>query len=224
MAQNSAFKTAEHEPFNPDRTWGRINARLKKTGDEDEMRAAVQAVVAQRYNIKHCVEVVDMRLTRALIDACQEHGYCFFVLTRREEPRRLRSLFLAEITGAWGPTDAAEKYPPILSGAVKLPPVRNGYVRRQVANDTRALGQTLVLLRNRQVAYEWIVFEDFYFGPRPAAEQAIEIAAVLGREIGANDPTLGVLGEKGAQNSDGIERLVPNYASMMRLLNELCVT
>lgn len=224
MAQNSAFKTAEHEPFNPDRIWGRINARLEKTGDEDEMRAAVQAVVAQRYNIKHCVEVVDMRLTKALIDACLEHGYCFFVLTRREEPRRLRSLFLAQITGAWGPQDEAEKYPAILSGAVTLPPVRKKQVRRQIANDTRALGQTLVLLRNRQVAYEWIVFEDFYFGTRPAAEQAIAIAALLGTEIDANDPTLGVLGEKGAQNSAEIERMVPNYASMMRLLNELCVT
>lgn len=220
----SAFPSVQHEPFNTDRIWGKVTQDFRRTGDAAAMQAAVTACVAGRANIKHCIEIIPAALTRALIEACAAQGYAFLLLTRRNEASRLRSLLLAEATGAWGPVQAARRYPGIQSGEIMPEPVRPETVRRRIATDASALGQTLVLLRNRQIAWDWLVFEELYAPDGQVAERARAIAAGLGITVAADDPRLQAFAERDGQGSAAIEPFVPGFAAIRALLDELCVT
>lgn len=220
----SAFPVAQHEPFNPERVWGAVTQAFRKTGDAVAMRAAVEACVAQRPNIKHCVEIMPAALTRALIEACAAQGYAFFLLTRRDEASRLRSLFLAQATEAWGPSQAARRYPQIKAGEIVPKPVKTEAVERRIATDAAALGQTLVLLRNRQIAWDWLVFEELYAPDGQVAERARAIAAGLGITVAADDARLQAFAERQGQGSGEIEPFVPGFAEIRALLNDACIT
>lgn len=220
----SAFPSVEHEPFNPDRIWGAVTRDFRKSGDAKAMQAAVTACVAPRPNIKHCIEIMPPALTRALIEACVAQGYAFLLLTRRDEASRLRSLFLALATGVWGPPQAAKIYPRIKAGEIVPKPVQAEEVRRRHAADATALGQTLVLLRNRQIAWDWLVFEELYAPDGQVAERARAVAAGLGITVAADDPRLQAFAERDGQGSSAIEPFVPGFAAIRALLDELCVT
>ena len=114
LAQVSPFWSIEHEPFNPGRIWGHVVSKFEKDADLTALEASIDSLLEQKVNIKHCIEVSPAQVTKMLIKCAQKHGYFFIVLTRRNSIRRLRSLFLAISTGAWGPEQEAERYPEIL--------------------------------------------------------------------------------------------------------------
>jgi hypothetical protein len=222
LSDISKFKTVEHEPFNSDRIFGPITTRFRQDGDLDAAEAAIREKLADRPNIKHCVEIIPTDITRILIDVCNGLGYKFIFLTRRDEGRRLASLFLAIATGAWGPKAAEEIYPKIMSGEVKPEPIDLKRVENRMRSDFYSIGRTLSLLRNRQIDYPWYLFEELYFGDTPIEEQAIAIAAGLGLEIDATDERLQAFAGQGGQKSSEIAPFVENYEEAVKRLKVLC--
>ena len=222
----SKYPTAEHEPFNVDRVFGEITQGFRKSGDIQIMQAAVaEAVEAKdKQNIKHCIEIIPIELTRALIDTCRKQNYGFIVLTRQNEARRLLSLFLAFSTGAWGPEMAARVYPEIMSEDRKATPIDLQKVRNRARHDFFALGRVLSLLRNRRIDYQWLLFEELYFGEVPIENQVRSIAETLGISIANDDPRLSALSRQGGQKSQSIARYVEGYEEAAKLLDTLCPT
>jgi hypothetical protein len=220
----SSFPTLQHEPFNPDRALGAITTRFRKTKDTAELRKEIQAALATRPNIKHCIEIIPSEITRILIETCQSLEYRFIVLTRREEARRLTSLFLAKATGAWGSKMAADIYPDILSGKRTPEAVDLSEIGKRVRRDSAALGTTLTLLRNRNITYDWLVFEELYKGHDPIEGQAIRIADSLGITVATEDTRLKAFAHHKGQSSTTIESYVPNITRVKTLLAELCIT
>lgn len=222
LANISSFPAVEHEPFNVDRIFGAITKDFQETGDKAKMEAAVQEAVAHSPNIKHCVEIIPLEQTRALIDTCMAQGYGFMVLTRRNEARRMLSLLLAVSTGAWGPEMAATIYPEIIAGTRKAAPIDLKTVRNRVRQDYFSIGRTLSMLRNRQIDYQWLLFEELYLGDTPVETHARDIAAKLGIPIAADDPRLTAFSERDGQKSGSIAQYVEGYDAAASLLGELC--
>jgi len=222
LSTASSFSTIEHEPFNPGRMLGHITNGFQNSDNIADMSAAVRQAVANRPNIKHCIEIIPTEITRALIDACQEQGYRFIVMTRRNEAKRLASLFLAISTGVWGPEDAMQIYPKIIAGTQTPPPIDLTRLRGRVRTDYYSVGRMLSMLRNRQIDYPWLLFEDLYFGDTPIREQALALARDLGITIGEDDDRLQAFAEKSGQKSSEIAPYVENYDTAVARLNKLC--
>lgn len=218
----SRFPAVQHEPFNPDRVFGWITKGFRETLDEAWLAAQIDGVLAERPNLKHCLDVARPELTRVLIDTCQRKGYRFLLLTRRDEAARLASLYLAFATGVWGAAQAREIYPQIIAGTRKADPIDPSEVETQVKTDFYSLGRTLTCLRNRQINYPWLVFEELYHGTEPVQAQALRLAEGLGHQIADDDPRLAVFGKEGSQRSGDIGQYVPGYEATLARLKQLC--
>ena len=223
MAQVSDFGMAPHEPFNNERVWGHITRAFKETKDVAAMEAAVREALAQTPNIKHCFEIIPQEITRFLIEETVRLGYRVFLLTRRDEPGRMASLFTAMATGAWGPDQAEDVYPKVLSGAITPDPVDPKQMRRRMLQDARHLGQVLAMLRHRQVAYDWLVFEELYRGDTPVEDQARAIARQLGAEIAEDDPRLRLF-TRGGQGSGQVAEKIRGIKAGRALCTRQIVT
>lgn len=222
LAQVSAFDGVQHEPFNPDRIWGPLVADYLASGDAVALRAAIAAELESRPNIKHCFEVVPTEVTLALIEECRDRDYGFLVLTRRDEASRLRSLFLAQATGAWGSGDARRIYPEILSGARKVAPIPVETVQRQTLADAASFGRTMLLLRNRRIPHDWVLFEELYQDDGGIRDRARAIATGFGIPVGPNDKRLNAFARQSGQGSGAIEGAVPGFAEVRALLDRIC--
>lgn len=222
LSAASCFPTIQHEPFNEDRRWGDVTKTYRAEPDETALQDAIAQKLQQRHNMKHCFEFLPMALTRALITQAHKAGYHIILLTRRSEAQRQLSLSLAQSTGAWGPREAAEIYPQIKSGARAAAPIDLGKLRARVQQDYRALGLVLSWLRNRQIAYDWLVFEELYHGDTPLIDHMCALAGRIGIDIAADDPRLGDLAKSGAQKSTDIAAFVPNYADAETVLHSIC--
>ncbi|QBF34245.1 hypothetical protein [Thalassococcus sp. S3] len=219
LSEVSSFATKEHEPFNPDRVWGGITEEFKRTKNVDLLRSKLGEALQSRPNIKHCIEVVPGVLTQELITACHERQYRLMLLTRRDETSRLISLFLAQSTGAWGPDEARQIYRNIMAGQTKPNPIQLHEVKQRYLLDAGILGQTLSVLRYKEIPYKWLVFEELYKGQTPIETQAIEIAKYLGLRIEAEDPNLATFSNQPGQNSKVIEPYVPGIAEARDILS-----
>ena len=222
LAEISSYPTVGHEPFNVDRIYGQITRDFQSTGDVEAMEEGISDALSTLPNIKHCVEIIPLEQTRALIDEAQKRGYRFMVLTRRDEARRLASLFLAVATGAWGPEHAAKIYPKIMSGEIEPTPIDLKNVRHRVRTDFFSIGRTLSLLRNREIDYDWHLFEELYFGDTPIEEQARSIATTLGVDIAPDDARLSKFSQNEGQKSGNIAPYVKNYDEAVAELRKLC--
>ncbi|MBA84727.1 hypothetical protein ACSSNL_18250 [Thalassobius sp. S69A] len=221
MSAISSFPTRQHEPLNVDRVWGQITRDFTATQDQAAARAALAEQLADRPNIKHCFEIIPAHLNRILIEECAARGYRFFVLTRRNEASRLRSLFLALATQAWGPEQAARIYPEIRAGRQKAQAVSVEQGRKAVHQAAISLGQVLTVLRNRRIDHDWLVFEEIYKGETSIQDHAIRIAAQLGVQVGPDDGRLQAFASGEGQNSGAIEGFVPGMPDLMNMLEDL---
>ena len=224
LSSISSFPRIEHEPFNPERIFGGITRDFQNNPDIERMTAEVGAALADGPNIKHCVEVVPLEITRAIIDICNALGYQFIVLTRHDESRRISSLLLAQATGAWGPKEAKEIYPKIISGEVQPASIPLDTVRGRVTQDYFSIGRTLSLLRNRRIDPAWYLFEELYFGEEQITSQARVIAASLGIHIAEDDPRLQAFAQNESQKSASIGPYIPNFEKAEELLRRLCTS
>lgn len=222
LARLSAFPTIEHEPFNPERKLGAVTRAYQQHADAAQLRADVDLALQHTPNIKHCIEVLPIAITRALIDVAQARDYHVIVLTRRDEARRIASLLLAQATGAWGAQAAADIYPRIIAGEQAAQPIDLSGLAHRVHVDYAALGQTLTLLRNRDMAWTWQVFEDIYQSARPVTDALVHIARGAGMAVTADDPRLHGFARTKGQNSAMIGAHVPNYAQALARLETLC--
>lgn len=221
MTSVSTFPKVEHEPFNRGRVWSPIRERFQATQDEKALRDDILKATEQRPNIKHCLEVVPLRITRTLIEVCRERGYKFFVLTRRNEADRLISLAIAQATGAWGPQVAKRVYPTIISGELKVPPLVVRDSLEQAHRDAAVLNDTLAILREAEIAYQALVFEEIYGASRSLEDTARDIVASLGFSVAADDPRLEVFCKRGGQGSREIEQYIENVELVRQRLQAL---
>ena len=106
----------------------------------------------------------------------------------------------------------------------KATPIDLQKVRNRARHDFFALGRVLSLLRNRRIDYQWLLFEELYFGEVPIENQVRSIAETLGISIANDDPRLSALSRQGGQKSQSIARYVEGYEEAAKLLDTLCPT
>lgn len=222
LSRASSFPTLEHEPFNPDRSLGHITRAFVGGGTREDLRENIAQALTDRPNIKHCIDVVGFKITQDLIDACVARDYAIFVLIRRDEARRLGSLVLAQATGAWGPIEARQLYPKIRTGDLRPNPIDLDKLRLRVERDRQVAIRLSGYLKARAISFRQIVFEDLYYSSVPLAEQARDIARLLGIALAPDAPDLLYLTKGEAQRSEDIAPYVPGYPEAVTLAQTLC--
>lgn len=223
LSRVSTFPTIEHEPFNKFRLLGNVTQAFRDTGDISGLEASIGTALEKRPNIKHCIEVVPIEITRALIDAALERDYHFIVLARRNEARRLSSLLLAQATDVWDREKASEIYPRIVSGEIKPTPIDLDSVQGMVRQNALAMGRTLTMLRNRGINFDWLLFEELYEAADPVEKQALDLARRMNIEVAPDDPVLSEVFAPGGQKSVNIAPYVENYQAAVKRLDRLCL-
>lgn len=161
----SSHAAWQDEAFNRDRELGGITRAFEESGDRAALEAAVRGVVAQRKNLKHCIEVVPYEVTSTLLRQSAAAGYRHLILLRLNEVERQLSLALAKATKAWGPQEAAGVYAEIRAGRRKLEPLNIGQIRRELDRDAAALGRLVRLMLQHRVPHAMTFFERLYEGP-----------------------------------------------------------
>lgn len=226
LAGISPFPSIEHEPFNIDRLFGPVTRAFRDTQDPDALRAGIAQALgddpAKRPNIKHCFDVVPPALTAELIRACAARGYAILLYTRSDEARRLRSLFLALSTGAWGGAEARRIYPEIRAGRISPKPIGEQAVRRRLAEDRKRLALVKNQLAQEGIAHSRRHFEELFGAGVESAVEARKLAAEMGSEVAPDDAALRWFDRTGKQGSEDIADLVPGYPQAVALLDQLC--
>jgi hypothetical protein len=105
----SAHAKFQDEPFNLPREHGSVTAAWNADKDVDKLAAEIDAICAQKKNMKHCVEKVPNAVNRALATSATKFGYAPIFLVRRELLPRVLSKEYAERTKSWGPSTVLEE-------------------------------------------------------------------------------------------------------------------
>ena len=92
-----------HEPFNRKRVFGEITKAFDNGIKDEELSQKIKAVLSKKVALKHCVELVPLELSFAVIREVRGNGYKHVFLTRNFDCSRLLSLAMARKTGIWGP-------------------------------------------------------------------------------------------------------------------------
>jgi len=221
MARASHFPSVQHEPFNVDRKWGAVVQAFNETGDMEALQADLDECLRARPNIKHCYEIIPEPVTHALTRACVARNYVIFHLTRRDEPGRILSLLLAEMTGAWGESEAAQVYAAIMSGEQELPPLDLRTMRRRYNLDLAAEARIDDFLRREGFDSVPIVFEDFYRRDGALNERIAGTLAHLRLGAEAGHSGLEALVKGSGQNSVSLLAHLPNRLEVEDLLTRL---
>lgn len=222
LSRVSSFPSVQHEPFNKNRIWGHLTIKFAGRYGTEECQEALSEVLQDRPNIKHCLEIVPLPLTRALIKACMRLGYRIFVLSRRDEAARLRSLAIASATGIWGPRQSAERLPGILNGSIQMSPIDTKVLKRRAAHDARFLASVNAFLLKKEARFSELVFEDIYKRDGDIAERACAVASLLGIHVEPDDPRLDGLATTGSTSSTAeVQAKLPNSAEFEAALKEI---
>ena len=223
----SEHPSIQHEPFNAERVLGHVSDAFRQSSDEEQLRAALQYCLAKRPVIKHCYELMSPRFNAILMEVSTGLGYRHIVLDRRNEPDRILSLELAQLTGAWGGDAAKKIYPAIEAGEVSLEPIdakralhqmRLSYTRRQ---------ELAAMIANTALAPFVVYFEDVYTDPQAGRDLIERLLAFLGIEpqthAGYEKLITDALSRRG-QNSGRILQAVPNANLVKTELEQLQAT
>lgn len=104
LTRRSSWKLAEqHEPFNRPRVYGHVTKAWEENRDRRALDAAIAEICARLENVKHCVEMVPIKVTESLIDASIAADYRFLFLYREDPVGRILSAEYARRTKVWGP-------------------------------------------------------------------------------------------------------------------------
>ncbi|MEZ5752525.1 MAG: hypothetical protein R3D60_11340 [Paracoccaceae bacterium] len=221
MSALSAFPTVQHEPLNPGRLWGDIATRFAQTGDHIALRRDLSEVLRGWPNIKHCFDIADPAVTEALLDACVARGYRVVLLLREDDASRIRSLFLAMATGAWGSDRAAEVFPKIAAGEIALAPVDLAQVRRRFFVDRAAIAEVEGLLAKRRIPHVRLTHEAVYARDGDMAQRAADLLAWLGVDAAPGHPAIRRFAAGTGQKSASVMDYLPNRTDFDAVLAEL---
>jgi len=151
----------EDEAFNPDRSLGNIIRSYRTSKSTKQLRAAIRAKMALKYNLKHAIDTISSTLTRIVVEEARAHGYRLLVLLRRNERARLRSLAVGLTVGAWGPPSTRKSIAE-LQNATQKPAIDLAHVQKQIEKSRTALGALIFGLNALSAEYDTIFFEDLY--------------------------------------------------------------
>lgn len=218
----SEYQGIQHEPFNPERVLHWIHQNWLESRDPDKLRADLAKGLANTPLIKHCYELMPPELNRALMEVSSSLGYRHIILDRRAEPKRILSLELAKLTGAWGKQEAGKIYRSIEAGDVQLEAMDQARAMHHMAvcqSKRRELSDLLDSLS--QTAFV-IYFEDVYTDPEAGRRRIrdlvdfleIKVDALDDYETRVNDALL-----KRGQNSSRIMESVPNIDEVRAALD-----
>ena len=202
----------EHEPLNPERKLGHITKTWRADHDIANLRDSLDRVVAERRNIKHCIEMVESRITAELFKSCQDAGSVHIILLRRNDFDRMISLMVANQTDAWGPETAKDIFAAVASGEKIIEPIQLPTVTQQINRDAIELGKLMRLCMLRGTLPVYVFFEDLYGG---SFEENRAFLAALMERVGVD---IGLIPEAalerwlrdGNQNTKSVYQFVPN--------------
>lgn len=217
----SSYRGLDDEAFNPDRELGHIMRNFDSSGDMPALEAAVADALEDTPTLKHCIDTVPIEVTKTIVLEAQKRGYHIIVLTRRNEARRLASLFLAQATEIWGPEEAADGYQKIRSGEITPFPIDLESVEKRVRYDKQNQHRLSTFLKDHQIEHQHICFEDL-FADETSFEQTVQaIIQKLNIPKHIVDPIISIKFDEKNQRSWEIGPLVESYNEMMTLLNRL---
>ena len=159
----SSFPSVEHEPLNSDRVWGTICSNYLASKNIDRLRRDLELATQQKPNIKHCFDVIEEDITNCLISLCANLGYEIFVLTRRDESSRLKSLVVALMTEAWWLESSAKIYQSILADDGAMPIPDPLLIRSLAITGNQRLMATYQYLTDSHINYSSLCYENIFF-------------------------------------------------------------
>lgn len=164
LARLTPTKKFHHEPFNKQRTFGHVTrAWLEAAASSNrdaQLLADVDEVLSTGVNIKHCVEMMPIEISRALARSSLGKGYGHLVLYRRSIVDRLMSLHFARQTGIWGPKTANEADQQTLERPLAEVPVSELIKHEEMC--IRHLREIEEQLRSLGLSYFAVSFEEIY--------------------------------------------------------------
>jgi SAM-dependent methyltransferase len=169
LMKMSEHQSADHEPFNwrnKPRQFGHIVQEWVETKNNSGLAASLGELFDQRYLIKHCYELHDLRFAERLLKAAEQTNYRHILLLRRDELSRLVSKYIAEANGTWFKDYASKVYAGIAAQEREMSPlpvediVKHYIFCRKITDRVRAL------LNQKGVEKREIWYEDIYVGDR----------------------------------------------------------
>ena len=210
LSSVSSFTSAQHEPFNRDRQFGDVTTSFLDRGNTESMEAAIRKYLETHPNIKHCYEIIPKPITEKLVSICQEQNYAVLHLTRHNEVERLRSLFLAEATGAWGREQADQLYSRLKQGETRLEPINLKRVAARFQTDRTMRSWVCAYLVANNVDWSELKFEDIYKDKTQTFLRVQEILKPLGLNVDEHHPAFIKFSKYNGQDSERAFDTLPN--------------
>ncbi|MCA0922174.1 hypothetical protein [Pseudooceanicola nanhaiensis] len=180
LSARSAIATHEYEPLRDERAMGYITQEFRRTSDlEKAGEWMTRALRTHPLNILHCIDIVPLQVTGALIEAALAEGYTLLLLTSRDEAARQSAVSVAEATSVWGPKEAERAFPKIAAGQSRAKSINLKGLKLRLRNDLTALGYVTGLLQQRGAAFDWLFYEDL-FGAAGGTAARNRVATKLG--------------------------------------------
>lgn len=220
LKARSGFGAWEDEALNLDRELGHISHSGQRGGDRARLDSEMQAMLAERKCLKHCIETVPWPVTDALLRHSHAAGYGHVLLLRLNETERQLSLLLANATGAWNGHDAWDRHRALREGTLRLAPANLEALQEQMTHDASLLGRLQRLLYAHDVSFLPVFYEHLYSGTLAARLAAFApLAAHLGLPAPSpHDAELQhTLMEQG-QNSRAIYGFLPNLDAVQAMV------
>jgi len=222
----SEHKSAEHEPFNwakkqPRQFWP-ITDAWNTTKNSDVLRASLEGLLAQRYLIKHCYELLSMSFNMHMMQVAAETPYRHILLLRRDEPARLVSKFIAEAQGTWFKDYSRKVFSQVAEGERQLTPLPVDRVVGHYRHSQDATKFVVDTLRGLKIEMLPVYYEDLYIGDREARLAHLQrLFDFLGFTAEQLDQHRGLIEAKifdGGQNTQSVAPLLPNLGAVLEAL------
>ncbi len=195
----SEHRRAEHEPFNwarrkPRQFWP-IAEAWNDTGDAEALDRSLSAVLADRFLIKHCYELLSMPFNLHLLQAAARTGYRHVHLVRRDELARLMSKFIAEAQGTWFKDYSSKVFAEVVDGERDLGALPSARMVEHFHHCRNAAALINAALQRLGLDCTTVFYEDLYVGDRePRLARLLALLSFLG-----------FTAEEVARHRDGIE-------------------
>ncbi len=222
LSNLSEFPKIQHEPFNVERELGWITKGWRETDTPAKTRKNILDALEPRPIIKHCYELVPEKFNIELLTTTKKLGYKHFILDRRDEQKRILSLELAKLTGAWGGKGVRENYDSIRSGKTKL---ENMNKSRALAHMAKCYNSRLILSKQMKrcgvspfVVYFEDVYSDLEAGKKRISEM-LSFVDITPSDFDDYDKRVDEALLTRGQNSASIMDLVPNFLDVQNALD-----